>query len=63
MDRDNVDKRKYDVVSISRTGSSKRTNYIQNIDAMSHQQVPAGQFVRVFSDIFLKREAGRRAYI
>lgn len=55
----------YDIVSISRKGSEKRANYIQdamNININRKQSSP-GQFVKVFADIFLKHEAGKKSYI
>lgn len=53
----------YDVASISRVGSEKKANYIQDAMHISKQQKPTGQFVKVFADIFLKREAGRKSYV
>ena len=55
-------KHEYDVASISRTGQEKRVNYAQDALKMSKQQQPSGQFVRVFADIFLKHEAGKKSY-
>ena len=55
-------KDQYDVASISRTGQEKRANYVQDAQRMSKQQQPSGQFVRVFADIFLKHEAGKKSY-
>jgi len=55
-------KNEYDVASISRTGQEKRANYVQDAQRMSKQQQPSGQFVRVFADIFLKHEAGKKSY-
>ncbi len=56
-------KNQYDVASISRTGSEKRANYIQDALHISKQQKSTGNFVKVFADIFLKHEAGRKSYI
>jgi len=64
MNEQQVDKRNYDVASISRPGKDKRANHVQNaleIDAKKIQT--AGKFIRVFSDMFLKKEAGKKAYI
>ncbi len=52
----------YDVVSVSRTGSDKKANYIQHAHQVSPAQQPAGQFVRVFADMFLKHEASKKSY-
>ncbi len=61
--KDQVDKRNYDIASISHPGKEKRTNHVQ--DALHIEkasiQVP-GQFVRIFADMFLKKEAGARSY-
>jgi hypothetical protein len=59
---DQPNKNQYDVASISRVGQEKRANYIQDAQRMSKQQQPTGQFVKVFADIFLKHEAGRKSY-
>jgi hypothetical protein len=61
MNRENP-KNQYDVASISRTGQEKRANYIQDALHISKQQKPTGNFVKVFADIFLKHEAGRKSY-
>lgn len=55
-------KNQYDIVSLTRTGQEKRTNFIQNAAHMSRAQKSTGQFVRVFADIFLKHEAGKKSY-
>lgn len=63
MYREESNRPQYDVASISRTGSEKRANYIQDALHVSSRQKVSGQFVKVFSDIFLKHEAGKRSYI
>ena len=55
-------KNQYDIVSLTRTGQEKRTNYISSAVNMSEAQKPTGQFVKVFADIFLKHEAGKKSY-
>jgi hypothetical protein len=55
-------KQQYDVVSLTRAGQKKRANYVQNSLHMSKAQSSTGQFVRVFADIFLKHEAGKKSY-
>ena len=63
MNRENPDKRHYDVVSVSRSGSSKRSNYIQDALQIDKAKVKASaKFIKIFSDVFLKREAGVKSY-
>ena len=62
MSQDNRNKNQYDVVSISRVGSEKKANYIQDALHIGKQHTIAGQFVRVFADVFLKHEAGKKSY-
>ena len=62
MNADNQNKNSYDVVSISRGGSAKRANYIQDALHISKQARTSGNFVKVFSDMFLKHEAGKKSY-
>ncbi len=61
--RENVNKRNFDVASISRPGRTKRANYIQEALFIEKEKIStSGKFIKVFSDIFLKREAGNKAY-
>ncbi len=54
----------YDVASISRPGKSKRSNYVQEALYIDKARIKtAGKFIKVFSDMFLKREAGKKAYV
>ncbi|MBU1026142.1 MAG: hypothetical protein KKA31_00260 [Candidatus Margulisbacteria bacterium] len=54
----------YDVASISRPGKSKRSNFVQEALYIDKTRIQtAGKFIKVFSDIFLKREAGTKSYI
>jgi hypothetical protein len=64
MDNENKTERtNYDVVSISRGEDVKRANYIQHAMFIEKDRVaPAGSFIRVFADIFLKKEASNKAY-
>ncbi len=63
MNGEYVDKNNYDVVSISRPGKEKRTNYIHDAQHIDKSQVTVqGKFIRVFADIFLKKEASGKAY-
>lgn len=63
MNRENVDKRNYDVASISRPGKTKRSNYVQDALHVERSKISStGSFIKVFSDIFLKREAGHKSY-
>lgn len=64
MNEQQVDKRNYDVASISRKGKEKRANYIQDALHIDKSKISStSQFIEVFSDIFLKREAGNKSYI
>lgn len=62
MENENIDKRNYDVVSISSPHKAKRSNYIQDATSTAKVEKPAGSFVRVFADIWLRHEAGRGRY-
>jgi hypothetical protein len=63
MDNQNVDKKNYDIASISRPGKTKRANYIQDALHVSKEKIEtSGKFIRVFADVFLKREAGNKSY-
>ena len=63
MKKENPKRSNYDVASISRSGSAKRANYIQDALHIEKSKIStAGKFIRVFADIFLKHEAGNRAY-
>jgi len=62
MNQTKQDKNQYDVASISRTGSEKRANYIQDALHTSKPHKTSGQFVKVFADMFLKHEAGKKSY-
>lgn len=54
----------YDVASISRPGEDKRTNHVRNALHYDRTKVnKPGQFVKVFADIFLRKEAGNKAII
>lgn len=60
---DQVDKRNYDVVSISQPGKEKRANHVQSALEYDYKKVETpGQFVKVFADMFLKKEVGNKAY-
>jgi len=52
----------YDVVSIRGTGESKPVNYVRDAYLIDRKQKTGGEFIRVFSDIFLKHEPGKKAY-
>jgi len=53
-------KHQYDVVSISRVGQEKRTNFVSNAAHMSKAQKTTGQFVSIFSDLFRKVEYSKK---
>ncbi|HVN67614.1 MAG TPA: hypothetical protein VMT55_04510 [Candidatus Sulfotelmatobacter sp.] len=52
----------YDVVSIRGSGEDKPVNYVRDAYLIDRKQKTGGEFVKVFSDIFLKHEAGKKAY-
>ena len=52
----------YDVVSLTRSGQEKRANYASLALHMARQPKTSGQFVRVFADVFLKKEKNDRFY-
>lgn len=59
-----VDKRNFDVASISRKGQAKRSNYVQDALHIDRSKIKqTGQFIKVFSDMFLKREVSHKAYL
>lgn len=62
MDNQNKNSRNYDIVSISRANSPKKAHYVQDALHIEKQQKTSGQFVKVFADIFLKHEAGKKSY-
>ena len=62
MTYEDTNKNQYDIVSVSRTGSEKRANYVQDALHIGRQEKSSGNFVKVLSDIFLKYEAGRKSY-
>ncbi len=63
MNRENPDRRNFDVASISRQGKAKRLNYIQDALHVDKSKISAtGNFIKVFADVFLKREAGHKSY-
>ncbi len=62
MSEDKFDRNRYDVVSVSRSGSEKKANFVKDGFRMEKQEKTAGQFVRVFADLFLKQEASKSSY-
>ncbi|MDI6731526.1 MAG: hypothetical protein QME05_02955 [Candidatus Margulisbacteria bacterium] len=51
------DKRNYDIASISR-GEKKPTYQVQEANTMDPSKVQKpGKFIKVFADVFLRREA------
>jgi hypothetical protein len=60
MSRENFN---FDVASISRPGKTKRSNYIQDAMLIERSKIKnTARFIKVFSDMFLKREAGSKSY-
>lgn len=62
MNNQNQDSRNYDIVSISRSNSPKKSHFVKDALNIEKQQKPTGQFVRVFADIFLSKTAGKKSY-
>jgi hypothetical protein len=63
MNEQHLDKRNYDVVTI-RSGRKKQANHVKNALEIDPKNIKTtGKFIKVFSDIFLKKEAGKKAYI
>ena len=65
MEKENRTERiNYDVASIGRGEDVKRANYVQHAMFIEKDRVAvAGSFIRVFADIFLKKEVtGNKAY-
>jgi hypothetical protein len=63
MTHEQVDKRNYDVASISRPGKAKRSNYVQDALHIESSKVQStGQFIKVFANMFLRREASKASY-
>lgn len=63
MSSETRDRSSYDVVSLSRIGSEKRANYIQDALQVNKQAKTSGQFVKVFADVFLKHEVSKKSFI
>ncbi len=61
MNEKDVSRKNYDVASITRKGA-KRKNYVQDALSIDPSKIKTvGKFIRVFSDMFLKREVGPKA--
>ncbi|MFH1542228.1 MAG: hypothetical protein ABIE84_03965 [bacterium] len=58
-----LDKNNFDVVSISQPGKTKRSNHIQNALTLDPKRMKqSGQFVKIFSDMFLKKEIAAKRF-
>jgi hypothetical protein len=55
--------KQYDIASISRSSTEKRAHYIQDAGQVGKPNKTAGQFVKVFADIFLRHEASPASYV
>jgi hypothetical protein len=53
-------KNQYDVVSLSRVGQEKRTNFVQNAAHMSKAHKETGRFTDVLANTWLKHELGKK---
>jgi hypothetical protein len=57
-----VDKRNFDVASISQS-RGKRTNHVRDALHIDRSKIArTSQFTQVFSNMFLKREVSNKAY-
>lgn len=49
----------FDIASISKVGQDKPVYHVQEADRMDPKKVAStGQFIKVFADVFLRKEAG-----
>lgn len=62
MNRESPDRRNFDVALISQPGKSRRAHIRDALHIEKSLVKTTGQFIRVFADIFLKREVGNKAY-
>jgi len=59
MSGQQLDRNNYDVASISQPGKDKRTNTVQFALEYDYTKVERpGSFVKVFADMFLRKEGG-----
>ena len=64
MKEQHVDKRNFDVASISRSGRAKRATYVQNALEYDHTKVSTpGSFLNIFSNMFRTKEDKSIAYV
>jgi hypothetical protein len=64
MNKESIDKRNYDVASISQPGKSKRANHVQRALEYDFTKVTRpGQFVKIFSNMFKTTGSGKKAYV
>ena len=57
-----IDRRNYDVVTI-RAGNKKPVNHVQKAYTFDPKSVTTpGKFVKIFANMFLKKEAVNKAY-
>ena len=61
MNEQNIDRRNFDVVSISQPGKAKKKNYVQNAMFLAGIEKTSGQFVKVFADIIRTKTGGKGA--
>ena len=61
MNEQNIDRRNFDVVSLSQPGKTKKKNYIQSAMFLNGIEKTSGQFVKVFADIIRTKTGGKGA--
>ena len=63
MSNETVDKSNYDIASIGRGEGRKRANFVQDALQVDRDKIAStSRFIRVFADIFLKKEASAGSY-
>ncbi len=62
MNRENADRRNFDVALINQPGKTRRAHIRDALHIEKNLVKTSGQFIRVFADMFLKREAGNKSY-
>ena len=63
MEDKQIDKSNFDVASISRGEGRKRANFVQDALQIDRDKIAStSRFIKVFADIFLKKEASAGSY-
>ena len=62
MNRENPERGNFDVALISQPGKTRRAHIRDALHIEKNLVKTSGQFIKVFTNIFLKREAGVKSY-